>query len=233
MPRLNALRDRLEGPKSRSRRWKQPPNLKRLPYRHLPVLPRGSAPRRHPPDDRRPAAGLHPGIGAAVAGPGRPGGQTCLTDAVWAEDWQVLARAVSPDWAFAPRGPVFSLYAMALDAARAGRHPDRAGGACRAASAIGGAGRAFPQTAPLSTAITAWANAGCAQIARPRGPRPCRCWQTSPDHRSRGRRPSRRGRRSPRHSGRRHALMASTISIPAVTSPTMVYWPSKTRRRKT
>ncbi|MCT8330644.1 LysR family transcriptional regulator [Albidovulum sediminis] len=39
----------------------------------------------------------------------------CLSDAVWADDWQLWAEVAAPGWSFAPRGPVFSLYALAVE----------------------------------------------------------------------------------------------------------------------
>ena len=38
----------------------------------------------------------------------------CLTDAVWANDWSDWMRVAEPATAFVPRGPVFSLYALAV-----------------------------------------------------------------------------------------------------------------------
>jgi len=41
--------------------------------------------------------------------------ETCLSDTTWADDWTVWFAQAAPDLAFAPRGPVFSLYALALE----------------------------------------------------------------------------------------------------------------------
>ncbi len=38
----------------------------------------------------------------------------CLTDSAWAEDWAIWSASVMPGTDFAPRGPVFSLYALAV-----------------------------------------------------------------------------------------------------------------------
>ena len=46
-------------------------------------------------------------------------GETCLTDASWAGDWAIWAAAAGMA-GFAPRGPVFSLYALALAEAAGG-----------------------------------------------------------------------------------------------------------------
>lgn len=41
-------------------------------------------------------------------------GMVCLTDSVWAEAWATWAATALPEGHFAPRGPVFSLYAVAV-----------------------------------------------------------------------------------------------------------------------
>lgn len=41
----------------------------------------------------------------------------CLTDTAWADDWQLWADVALPGAGFAPRGPVFSLYALAVEEA--------------------------------------------------------------------------------------------------------------------
>jgi LysR family glycine cleavage system transcriptional activator len=41
----------------------------------------------------------------------------CLTDTAWQGDWAIWAAAAVPGQAFAPRGPQFSLYALAVEAA--------------------------------------------------------------------------------------------------------------------
>lgn len=40
----------------------------------------------------------------------------CLVDSVWADDWRLWAKAAGLE-AFSPRGPVFSLYALAVEEA--------------------------------------------------------------------------------------------------------------------
>lgn len=39
----------------------------------------------------------------------------CLTDTSWSSDWASWAKAAMPETPFAPRGPVFSLYALAVE----------------------------------------------------------------------------------------------------------------------
>lgn len=42
-------------------------------------------------------------------------GVACLTDSAWREDWAIWADAVRPGWKFVAKGPVFSLYALAVE----------------------------------------------------------------------------------------------------------------------
>lgn len=44
-------------------------------------------------------------------------GAPCLTDSAWAGDWADWAAVAMPGRGFAPRGPVFSLYALAVEEA--------------------------------------------------------------------------------------------------------------------
>lgn len=41
----------------------------------------------------------------------------CLSDATWAQDWQVWLGQAAPEASILPRGPVFSLYALAVEEA--------------------------------------------------------------------------------------------------------------------
>jgi DNA-binding transcriptional LysR family regulator len=45
---------------------------------------------------------------------------TCLTDASWSHDWKTWADSAMPGLKFTPRGPRFSLYALALEEAAGG-----------------------------------------------------------------------------------------------------------------
>lgn len=44
----------------------------------------------------------------------------CLIDSAWADDWQDWAAVAMPGATFRPRGPVFSLYALAVEEAANG-----------------------------------------------------------------------------------------------------------------
>ena len=45
---------------------------------------------------------------------------TCLHDATWTDDWSLWLASALPDAAFDTRGPVFSLYSLALEEAKNG-----------------------------------------------------------------------------------------------------------------
>lgn len=44
----------------------------------------------------------------------------CLHDTTWSQDWNLWIKAASPDKTFDTRGPVFSLYSLALEEAKNG-----------------------------------------------------------------------------------------------------------------
>ncbi len=55
-----------------------------------------------------------PALAARLRDPADLRGVACLTDAVWADDWANWMQAAAPAETFTPRGPVFSLYALAV-----------------------------------------------------------------------------------------------------------------------
>lgn len=61
-----------------------------------------------------------PELAARISEPGNLAGQTVLLDAAWPDDWNIWAAALGLDLPDLETGPTFSLYAMALEEARAG-----------------------------------------------------------------------------------------------------------------
>ena len=55
-----------------------------------------------------------PSLAARLAEPQDLLSVACLTDATWAEDWTVWMGRADPSLRFTPRGPLFSLYALAV-----------------------------------------------------------------------------------------------------------------------
>ena len=91
------------------------PDLKRAPYDlNLFFRPEGegSAVAR---DEIFPVCA--PALAARLTRPEDLSDVPCLTDTTWAEDWDIWASTVLPDRGFAPKGPVFSLYALAVEEA--------------------------------------------------------------------------------------------------------------------
>lgn len=58
-----------------------------------------------------------PGVACRLRKPEDLAGVTCLSDSTWFGDWQHWISAAKPDWSFSPRGPTFSLYALAVEEA--------------------------------------------------------------------------------------------------------------------
>ncbi|WP_340109773.1 LysR substrate-binding domain-containing protein [Pikeienuella sp. HZG-20] len=61
-----------------------------------------------------------PAVARRLRRPADLAGEVLLTDAAWAEDWALWAAAAPEAPRLAPAGPVFSLYALAVEAAESG-----------------------------------------------------------------------------------------------------------------
>jgi LysR family glycine cleavage system transcriptional activator len=113
-PRLPALRARLPEAEISVTAVEVPPNLKRVPFDvclfYVAEIPDGGV--RLSDDVILPVC--TPDLARVVRTPADLRGATCLTDAAWAEDWAAWSRVALPDAAFTPRGPAFSLYAVAV-----------------------------------------------------------------------------------------------------------------------
>lgn len=119
-PRLPRLRAAHPGLDLSVTALEQPPNLKRAPF-DLALFYCGSL----PPgaldlgaDEIFPVCA--PGFAAGLSGPEDVLDAVCLGDATWAGDWETWAAVALPGRTVAPRGPVFSLYALAVAAAVSG-----------------------------------------------------------------------------------------------------------------
>lgn len=58
-----------------------------------------------------------PALAAQITRPEDLGDVPCLTDSAWADDWAVWSAVAMPGRGLTPRGPVFSLYALAVEEA--------------------------------------------------------------------------------------------------------------------
>ncbi|MEZ5913314.1 MAG: LysR family transcriptional regulator [Paracoccaceae bacterium] len=114
-PRLPALRAAAPEITISITAMEQPPNLKRAPYDlSLFYAPEG---RGTPlaPDVIFPVCA--PALAERLSAPEDLRGIACLSDAVWREDWAIWAERAMPGHRFTPHGPVFSLYALAVEEA--------------------------------------------------------------------------------------------------------------------
>ncbi|MDW4551001.1 LysR substrate-binding domain-containing protein [Defluviimonas sp. D31] len=114
-PRLPALRAAAPEITISITAMEEPPDLKRAPFDlNLFYRPEGEG-RALAPDEIFPVCA--PSLAARLARPEDLADVPCLTDSVWAEDWRIWAEATLPGAGFAPEGPIFSLYALAIEEA--------------------------------------------------------------------------------------------------------------------
>lgn len=92
-----------------------PPDLKRAPFDLNLFFRPGGEGRVLAADEIFPVCA--PAVARRLATPEDLATVPCLTDSAWSGDWAVWAEAAVPGWHFAPRGPVFSLYALAVEEA--------------------------------------------------------------------------------------------------------------------
>lgn len=117
-PRLPALRQAAPGIRVSITALEAPPEAKRaahdlfLFYRPLGVRGPGRALLR---DRIFPVCA--PAFAATLARPRDLIAETCLSDGTWSEDWALWASAAGLGAGFRPRGPVYSLYALAVEEA--------------------------------------------------------------------------------------------------------------------
>ncbi|POF32099.1 LysR family transcriptional regulator [Roseibium marinum] len=156
-PRLPAVRERLDGIDISVTALERPPNLKRVPFDlclfYGSHSPHGSI--RFAEDELLPVC--TPEVARALKKPWDLKQAVCLTDTAWAGDWSTWAEKIMPGEGFAPRGPVFSLYALALQEALSGAGVLMSRRALVAPYLASGALVApFSKTAPAGEAISLW-----------------------------------------------------------------------------
>ncbi|MHA7773967.1 LysR family transcriptional regulator [Roseibium sp. M-1] len=170
-PRLPMLRDRLAGIDVSITALETPPNLKRVPFDLCLFY-------RDEPEENgvwfegdRLLPVCAPRLAAGLTRPADLREAICLTDTTWADDWRVWAEVALPGETFAPRGPVFSLYALAVQEALDGAGVLMAHRSLVAAHlASGDLIAPFDVEVPLSQAICLWSlpggrsNAAAAQV---------------------------------------------------------------------
>ena len=111
-PRLPALRKVAPDIAVSITAMEVPPNLKRVPF-DLSIFYRPRAEGTALDEDVIfPVCA--PALAATLKRPRDLREVICLTDAVWASDWAAWMKKAAPGTTFAPRGPIFSLYALAV-----------------------------------------------------------------------------------------------------------------------
>ncbi|TRW97776.1 LysR family transcriptional regulator [Paracoccus sp. M683] len=113
-PRLPALRAALPDLDLSVTAMEVPPNLKRVPFDlclfYADTAPPGSVALAS--DEILPVC--TPDLARQLSRPEDLRAVNCLTDTAWAEDWARWSDRAMPGGGFAPRGPVFSLYSLAV-----------------------------------------------------------------------------------------------------------------------
>ncbi|MFT7593874.1 MAG: DNA-binding transcriptional LysR family regulator [Paracoccaceae bacterium] len=111
-PRLPQLRSRAPEISISITAMEVPPNLKRTPY-DLCLFYGGDLGVSLGDDVIFPVCA--PDLAARLHSPADLAQMTCLTDSSWESDWAIWAKSVMPGQHFAPQGPIYSLYALAVE----------------------------------------------------------------------------------------------------------------------
>lgn len=110
-PRLPAMRGAEPDISISITAMEAPPNLKRAPY-DLCLFFSDQEQGALEQDVIFPVCA--PAVAESLSSPRDLEAITCITDAAWVDDWQRWASVAMPREAFAPRGPVYSLYTLAV-----------------------------------------------------------------------------------------------------------------------
>lgn len=152
-PRLPALRARVPGVEISVTALEAPPNLKRAPY-DLSLF-HGNEGQILAEEQLFPVCA--PALAGELQRPEDLHALPCLIDSAWINDWDVWAAHALPGQAFRPRGPVFSLYALAVEEAIRGAGVLMAHGTLVAdALASGQLVAPLPQRVPFGPALRLW-----------------------------------------------------------------------------
>ncbi|MGV6811799.1 MAG: LysR family transcriptional regulator [Brevirhabdus sp.] len=116
-PRLGGLRAALPGQDISLTALETPPNLVREPF-DLALFYGAEGGEIIADDEIFPVC--TPALATKIATPDDLACVPCLVDSTWSQDWSVWAKSAGLARPFHPRGPVFSLYALAVDEALGG-----------------------------------------------------------------------------------------------------------------
>lgn len=112
-PRLPAIRAAAPEVTISITAMEAPPDLKRTPFDLNLFFREDAIGRCLANDEIFPVCA--PGLTHRLAEPADLAAVPCLTDTAWRDDWRLWMDAAAPDLPFAPQGPVFSLYALAVE----------------------------------------------------------------------------------------------------------------------
>lgn len=161
-PRLPALRRAAPDIEVSITALEHPPNRKRMPY-DLCLFYAETGGIDLGADILFPVCA--PDLAAGLESPHDLTTMPCLGDSTWAEDWAMWARVAMPEATAPPRGPVYSLYALAVEEAVNGAGVLIGHSALVARHLASGALIApFPQRVTLPRSLRLWT----ARPARPR-----------------------------------------------------------------
>jgi len=160
-PRLPAIRQKLPDIDISITAMERPPNLKRVPFDmclfYAPPDPAGKT--AVAPDELLPVCTEN--VAKTLTEPEDLEEAICLTDTAWAQDWHIWAAKALPDRNFTPKGPVFSLYSLAVQEALNGAGVLMAHRSLVASHLASGALVApFAVSVPLKERISLWSLPG-------------------------------------------------------------------------
>ncbi|WP_299479625.1 LysR family transcriptional regulator [uncultured Roseibium sp.] len=156
-PRLPGLRARIPDLDVSVTALETPPNLKRVPFDlclfYSDVVPQGGVQLQK--DELLPVCS--PECARHLKRPADLNKVACLTDTAWVDDWAIWAAHACPGIGLVPRGPVFSLYSLAVEEAISGAgvlmgHTSLVEQHLRSGALVA----PFPKRVPLPRAITMW-----------------------------------------------------------------------------
>ncbi len=160
-PRLPAIREKLPVVDISITAMEAPPNLKRVPFDLCLFYAEPDAAGKTPVSEDELLPVCTPRIAATLETPQDLRDAVCLTDTSWADDWRYWADEVLPGAGFVPRGPVFSLYSLAVQEALNGAGVLMAHRSLVAAHLASGALVApFPNSVPYHRTISLWSLPG-------------------------------------------------------------------------
>lgn len=116
-PRLPQLRARFPEIDISVTATEAPPNLKRVPFDLCLFYDDADAAGKTPLAGDALLPVCSPQIAETIRSPRDLVQAVCLTDTAWADDWRIWAAEACPEVELVPKGPVFSLYALAVEEA--------------------------------------------------------------------------------------------------------------------